>query len=180
MSALTVGFLAGGTGHRLSGRDKGLLSRDGRLQIHLLCQTIPNWVSETIVNSPRNAYVYQVFCDRLVADYPINAGPVAGVLALLYACDTDWLAVIPCDQNRIPAAWIAQWQDTLETERQGIVATEGGRGTPLAILPKAALPMGQAYFDGGGRKLSEAYAAMGLSKRDFLGSGSDIDCWADL
>ncbi len=180
LPTLTVGFLAGGTGQRLGGRDKGLLPRDGHVQIHLLRQSIPSWVSEIIVNSPRNAHVYRHFCDRLVSDLSADAGPVAGVLALLYACSTDWLAVIPCDQKQLPATWIEQWQAAMETGQKGYTATDGGRCTPIAILPKTALPMGQAYFDNGGRKLSEVYAAMELSKREYLGAGLDIDDWSDL
>lgn len=180
LSTLTVGFLAGGTGQRLGGRDKGLLPRGGDLQIHLLRQSVPGWVSEIIINNSRNAYVYQHFCDRLVSDLSADAGPVAGVLALLYACCTDWLAVIPCDQKQLPEAWIGRWQATMRTGREGCTATDNGRFTPLAILPKTALPMGQAYFDSGGRKLSEAYAAMELSKQEYLGAGLDIDDWHDL
>lgn len=180
MTTLTVGFLAGGKGSRLGGRDKGLLSRDGYLQIDVLTRALRTSVSEIIVSNSRNAHLYRLFADRIVCDYPIDAGPVAGVLALLYACTTDWLAIVPCDLKQLPAAWVAHWQVTMSNGDTGCVAIDDGYLTPLAILPRTALGLCQTYFDSGGRKLSDAYAAMELSRYHCLGAGLDIDCWVDI
>jgi len=180
LSALTVGFLAGGEGRRIGGRDKGLLIRNGELQISLLQQMLPDWVSEVIINSPRNPYIYRLFSNKLVSDYPSHTGPVGGLLAMLYACDTDWLAIVPSDQKQIPAPWITRWRDALTAGGPGYMATDNGKHTPLAIVPKAALSLGETFFDKGGRRLCDAYAAMGLTEENCPEAGLDIDYQTDL
>lgn len=180
LSELTVGFLAGGQGLRLGGRDKGLLPIQGRLLIDQLSRALPSWIDSTVISCWRNEHTYKLFSDRLVCDYPLSAGPVAGVLALQSACSSDWLAVIPCDQKRIPQQWIEFWRTTIRETSNGYVATEGGRHTPLILVHRQAFSLAQNYFDRGGRTLIGACDAMQLTRWNCQGSGNDIDDWEDL
>jgi len=96
--------LAGGQGRRMGGADKGLVEYRGRPLVEWVLDTLVPQVDEILISANRNleryaAYGHQVLPDTL-PDFP---GPLAGVLAVLEAVDTDWLLVVPCDTPHLPA-----------------------------------------------------------------------------
>ena len=96
--------LAGGRGSRMGGLDKGLQLLQGLpLARHALERLRPQ-VGALAINANRHGQVYAamgapVWPDAL-ADYP---GPLAGMLAGLEACGTEWLVTVPCDTPMFPA-----------------------------------------------------------------------------
>lgn len=128
--ALTGLILAGGRGSRMGGVDKGLQSWRGLpLALQALMRLTPQ-VGERMVNANRNLAAYEsfgvpVWPDPVIpgaGDFP---GPLAGFLAGLERCETEWLLAVPCDTPNFP-------EDL--ADRLGAAALAAG--APIA-LPRA-------------------------------------------
>lgn len=102
-SAITGLVLAGGQGRRMGGVDKGLVPFDGRpLVSHALTRLSPQ-VAGCLISANRHLEVYAGFGMPVLTDAaPDHPGPLAGVLAGLAACPTDWLLTVPCDTPHFP------------------------------------------------------------------------------
>ncbi|MBK6717149.1 MAG: molybdenum cofactor guanylyltransferase MobA [Burkholderiales bacterium] len=119
--------LAGGRGSRMGGVDKGLqLHRGQPLAWHALQRLAPQ-VGRTVVNANRHLEDYAgmgapVWPDTL-ADQP---GPLAGLLAGLQRCTSDYLVTVPCDSPRLPL-------DLVERLVDALVSAQGHRAAGLAV-----------------------------------------------
>ena len=99
----TLGILAGGRGTRLGGRDKAWEIFHGQPLIERTMQALPACFAERLVSANRDTSRYLSLELRVVADrLPDRPGPLAGIDALLAACDTPWLLTVPVDLRRIP------------------------------------------------------------------------------
>ena len=120
-------ILAGGRGSRMGGVDKGLQPHQGRpLAQHVLQRLAPQ-VGRLMVNANRNRAAYEalgvpVWPDAL-PDYP---GPLAGFLAGLERCETDWLVTVPCDAPRFP-------HDLVERLARAAVAANAELALPVTV-----------------------------------------------
>ena len=106
---ITGMVLAGGRGSRMSGADKGLVEWHGRpLALHALEQLRPQ-VGSLAINANRNLTTYRSWQVPVWPDaddrYP---GPLAGLLAGLSHCTTEWLVTVPCDSPLFPADLVAR------------------------------------------------------------------------
>ena len=95
---LSLGILAGGRASRLGGRDKAWLRRDGMPQVQRWQRRFAAEVAATLVSANRGIARYaeaglDVVPDRVAGD----AGPLAGLDALLAHCGTPWLLTVPVD-----------------------------------------------------------------------------------
>lgn len=193
VQTLTVGILAGGKGARLGGRDKGMLVFEGEPFVAKLLSSVRRnlvavpelaWV-DTVINCPRNSHFYQHYADRLLCDGQLQAGPSAGIAALLATCTTDWLLTLACDQWQVPATGIeklfsAASFDTEDHYRwgkpsAGSHATDRGRHTPCLLINTAKVP----EFNPRG-SLLQLIEVTGLLPVELTGSGTDVDTPADL
>ena len=95
--------LAGGRGSRMGGVDKGLQPFRGRpLAAHAIERLQPQ-VAAVIVNANRHLDAYAQFGWPTVVDAQGDfSGPLAGMLAGLRCCETDYLATVPCDTPQFP------------------------------------------------------------------------------
>ena len=126
---ITGMVLAGGRGSRMQGADKGLVEWQGRpLALHALERLQPQ-VGSLAINANRNLPTYQAWQVPVWPDaddrYP---GPLAGLLAGLTHCTTDWLVTVPCDSPLFPADLVA---------RLCIAASDAG--APIAMAATEAL-----------------------------------------
>jgi molybdopterin-guanine dinucleotide biosynthesis protein A len=129
-SEITGLVLAGGRGGRMGGLDKGLQPWQGAtLAAHALARLAPQ-VGRCLISANRHLDQYRALgvpvctdsnsrpssASGLLAAANIDredaatdrfsdafAGPLAGMLAGLRACETDWLACVPCDVPTFPA-----------------------------------------------------------------------------
>jgi molybdopterin-guanine dinucleotide biosynthesis protein A len=118
-SEITGLVLAGGRGSRMGGLDKGLQPWHGAtLVAHALARLAPQ-VGPCLVSANRHLDHYRALgvpvCTDSNPDRPTAneigvaaaadafAGPLAGMLAGLRVCETDWLACVPCDVPAFPA-----------------------------------------------------------------------------
>jgi molybdopterin-guanine dinucleotide biosynthesis protein A len=100
--------LAGGRGSRMLGADKGLVDWLGKpLACHALERLRPQ-VGAVAINANRNLPVYQGWDVPVWPDADERfPGPLAGLLAGLERCATDWLVTVPCDSPLFPADLVA-------------------------------------------------------------------------
>ena len=115
-------LLAGGEGRRMGGRDKGLVSYQGR---PLAAWVIDQLVSQTNTqfavanrNLPEYAALLQEGHASLpctgpsvipdASDLPLASGPVAGIISALRHTQTPWLMVAPCDTPHLPPNLVSQ------------------------------------------------------------------------
>lgn len=110
--------LAGGRGSRMGGVDKGLQNHLGLPLAMQALMRLQLQVGSAMINANRNLGAYEamgvpVWPDA-VADYP---GPLAGFLAGLEHCETQYLVTVPCDTPLFPA-------DLVERLAQGLLAAD--------------------------------------------------------
>lgn len=107
---ITLLVLCGGQGTRMGGQDKPLLSWHNKPMVDHVLSSVPSSMPK-LISANRNLGHYQIR-GQVVTDQGINgSGPLAGVLAGLYACQTDWLLVAPGDAPLLPTHW---WQTLMQ------------------------------------------------------------------
>lgn len=101
--------LAGGQGSRMQGADKGLVEWRGQaLARHALDRLRPQ-VGAVAISANRNVDVYAGWKVPVWPDADLRfAGPLAGLLAGLSHCETDWLVTVPCDSPLFPPDLVRQ------------------------------------------------------------------------
>lgn len=158
---ITGVILAGGRGSRMGGVDKGLQNFRGMpLALYTLLRLGPQ-VSEVMVNANRNLAAYESFGVPVWPDALSDfAGPLAGFLAGLEQCETEYLVTVPCDTPLFPQDLVARLAGALEREDADIAMAaareEDGqvRTQPVFTLLKRQLLESLVQFThGGGRKI---------------------------
>lgn len=168
--AITGLVLAGGRGSRMGGVDKGLQVFAGQpLAMHTLRRLQAGaGLGAYMLNANRNLDVYQqcgvpVHADA-VGDF---AGPLAGFLAGLDHCHTDYLLAVPCDTPLFPADLVVRLANALAS------------GGAMLAMPSAPEADGQ----GSSRmRLQPVFCLMHVSvaaglRHYMLGGGRKIDTW---
>lgn len=101
---LTVALLAGGRATRLQGRDKAWTTFKGTTLVERTLHALGDASAGCLVSAFRNVARYESMGLRVVADRaPGFPGPLAGIDALLAACETALLLTVPVDLRAIPA-----------------------------------------------------------------------------
>lgn len=97
-SDITLGILAGGRATRLGGTDKAWLVRAGLPQVLHWQRRFHHEVKTTLVSANLDPQRYARAGLTVIADRVKNdAGPMAGIDALLAHCGTPWLLTLPVD-----------------------------------------------------------------------------------
>ncbi len=96
-SLITLGIVAGGGATRLDGLDKAWLERDGVPQVLRIARQIDLQVATVIASANQNLSRYIDHGITPVPDRLVDAGPMAGLDAMSWACRTHWLLTIPVD-----------------------------------------------------------------------------------
>lgn len=102
-NAVTLGILAGGQATRLGGLDKAWQPFRGMPLIQRTLAALDTAPAAALAsyNGPPATMIQLGL--RAVADLrPGFPGPLAGIEALLAACATDWLLIVPVDLREIP------------------------------------------------------------------------------
>ncbi len=107
LPALSALVLAGGEGRRMGGMDKGLVCYQQRPLIEWVLAALPPTVQQVVISCNRNQDRYAQYGET-VADLPSEyryAGALAGIMAGLSRCSTEWVVVSPCDMIYYPTAF---------------------------------------------------------------------------
>jgi molybdenum cofactor guanylyltransferase len=159
--SITGLLLAGGRGSRMGGNDKGLQPYKGTpLALHTLFR-LQLQVSQVLISANRNLAAYESLGAPVLQDAQADfAGPLAGFLAGLEACETEFLLTVPCDTPRFPLDLASRLMGALRREDAEIAMPcareEDGhlRPQPVFCLLQAELVSSLgAFIQAGGRKI---------------------------
>ena len=168
-------ILAGGRGSRMGGTDKGLQPLRGMpMAMHVLWRLAPQ-VIDVVINANRNLGAYEGFGRTVVPDASADfQGPLAGMLAGLPYCETDWMMVVPCDVPHLPTDLVERLLAAAEAVDAPIampvtVDPDGQRQThPVFLLLRGDLYDSLSVFmQNGGRKIDLWTASVGAIEVPF-------------
>jgi molybdopterin-guanine dinucleotide biosynthesis protein A len=168
-------ILAGGRGSRMGGTDKGLQPLRGMpMAMHVLWRLAPQ-VTDVVINANRNLGAYEGFGRTVVPDASADfQGPLAGMLAGLPYCETEWMMVVPCDTPHLPADLVARLLEAAEHVDAPVampvtVEADGRRQThPVFLLVRGDLYDSLSVFmQNGGRKIDAWTGSIGAIEVPF-------------
>lgn len=154
--------LAGGQGSRMEGRDKGLeLFGPTPLALHAARRLAPQ-VHTMLISANRNRQRYAAFGWPVLPDgLPGYAGPLAGLMAGLQHCPSDWLACVPCDSPLFPEDLVTRLAQSACAQGTplAVACAPEGPGLPVRRQPAFLLvqrqlaPSLEAFLGQGGRRI---------------------------
>lgn len=158
-------ILAGGRGSRMGGVDKGLQQHAGLpLAMHALLRLGPQ-VGHVMINANRNLGAYESFGVPVWPDATSDhAGPLAGFLAGLERCETDYLVTVPCDTPHFPDDLVGRLAAGLVSEGADLAmaTTDDGTGPqlqPVFCLMKTSLLESLVRFTQSGQRKIDRWTA---------------------
>ena len=157
----------------MGGVDKGLQLFQGQPLVLQVLQRLAPQVGSLLINANRNAEAYvelaRPFNARICADaLPNYPGPLAGFLAGLTQCKTEWLLCVPCDTPLFPTDLVAHMVKACDdandidiviahgwdSEGESIETEAPLRAQPVFCLMKTSLKNSLSQFiTEGGRKI---------------------------
>jgi molybdenum cofactor guanylyltransferase len=158
--------LAGGRGSRMGGVDKGLQLHGGMpLAQHALLRLRPQ-VATVLINANRNQAAYEAFGAPVWPDaLPDQPGPLAGFLAGLAQCKTDYLVTVPCDTPHFPEDLVARLVDAFKNDGADIAmaatkSSDGIQVQPVFCLMKTSLKDSLVQFTASGQRKIDKWTAL--------------------
>ena len=179
-SEFTLGILAGGSGRRVGYRDKGLLVGSGQTLVERTVSQNRAMFAEVIVCCHDNPWFYSMLADRVFCDSRPGLGPLMGIAALLAGTETEFLAVIPCDQQRLPAGWLNHMFEAMDKSLLGVYAVEAGRHTACCLLRRRARARVEELLENKERSLGALFEQPEFSGVEAASMGCDIDYLSEL
>jgi molybdopterin-guanine dinucleotide biosynthesis protein A len=179
----TTLILAGGQGSRMGGEKLTLAVDSEPLLLKVIRRVLPfskdillsvaprqvSYVS-TVLSGIISLYGIRTVEDRLPAEKSPSevdekrSGPLAGIVAGLEACSSEWLFVCACDMPRVSEAVVRTLWKHGDKSASVIVPFLGGFYEPLhAFYRKTCLPAATALLDSGRRKTTAFYDAVRVS-----------------
>lgn len=169
-ATITGLILAGGRGRRLGGQDKGLLMLGRQPAVAWLLQALAPQTDALLINANRHLDRYRVFGCPVVedgcADY---AGPLAGILAGLEHCQTEYLLSVPCDAPLPAPDYARRMLAALQQAGSRLcVAHDGEHLQPVHLLLHRDLaPELRAALASGQRKTRDWVLSLQPARADF-------------
>ena len=138
--------------------------------LHVINRFSPQVSNRLAISANRNLDAYEKFQLPVLTDATTNYdGPLAGIQAGLRWCNTEYLAVAPCDSPLLPINLVAQLLASNERNNTEIAAaTNGGRRQPVFALIKSSLADSlDSFLAEGNRKIGQWYDSERLSWVEF-------------
>lgn len=180
--------LAGGRGSRMGGVAKGLQELHGRpLLAHVLERLQPQ-VGPLLINANQELGRHAEFGWPVIADDSTDyLGPLAGILAGLRACESEWLLCVPCDSPRLPRDLGARLAKACAEARADLAYPVcEGQAQPVFCLLRSHLAESAAQFLAeGGRKLErwqqmQSHCALPFDQPDDAASFINLNSLSEL
>ena len=126
-------ILAGGTGKRLGGVDKGLIDIDGRPMIELLLRSVADFIDDVVISTNQNLGEYSNY-GLVVKDDDTygSTGPLAGICSAIPQCQHERILICCCDMPVLPGALIKALLDTPE-ETISVCSIDGRKQLLMVI-----------------------------------------------
>jgi len=149
-------LLAGG-GSRRMGRDKSMLSINGRPMIeHIYRQLEPNF--REVLISCSEAGKYSFLGARMIPDQIPGQGPLMGIATTLKAAGCELVAVVSCDTPDVRMPLLRRMLRAAEGHDGVVPCWQGGRVEPLfAVYRKGILPVAGQVLAEGRRRVDAIY-----------------------
>lgn len=154
MANVTGVVLAGGRATRMGGQDKGLMMLNGKpLWQHAAATLLPQ-VDALVISANRNITLYQQSGYPVIADTLENyPGPLAGMLSVMQAVESEWYAFCPCDTPNIPIDFVSR----LQAEMNGAPAVwvhDSQRDHPtLSLINRSVMTALESWLIRGERRV---------------------------
>lgn len=147
-------ILAGGSGSRLGGQDKGLIPIQGRPAVTHLIEHLQLPEDHLIISANRNNEVYERLGAQVVNDEHPGLGPLAGLQAAIPACRHALQLVVPCDMPWLPVSLRQSLVQSASPETISVL-DDGERLQPLCMALNASFWRASLsdYLDQGGRSV---------------------------
>ena len=152
--------LAGGRGTRMGGMDKGLQMHRGQPLVAHALQRLAPQVGRVMINANRHVDSYEGFCVPVVADsLPGHPGPLAGFLAGLARCQTQWMVTVPCDTPAFPLDLVERMSAQVASHDAdlAIAVTRDAAGEQVqpvfCLLKRSLMPTIEAFTASGQSKI---------------------------
>lgn len=167
--SVTGGVLTGGLARRLQTlgpTEKGLVLLQQRPLVAWAAQTLQSFAAQPLLISANRCVDQYAAYGKVVADpaqlEPFQ-GPLAGLWALLDACSTRWLAVLPVDTPFVPPAlFSALWALAQQQPNLPALFMQHERSYPLCLLiQRSVLPALQQDVLSGERRVQRWLMAQG-------------------
>ena len=155
-SDITGCILAGGQGIRVGGKDKGLITLNGRYLSQHCIERLSPQVGSLIISANRNIPVYESFGSIVIKDKTNrSSGPLSGFHSALEAATTTFVAFTPCDAPFFPQNLVEKLMEPFSDEKTEItMAIVRTKHQPVFAMVKSSLENSLALFlENGGRKI---------------------------
>ncbi|PCS22448.1 molybdenum cofactor guanylyltransferase MobA [Candidatus Enterovibrio escicola] len=171
-------ILAGGQGRRMGGRDKGLMTFDGKPFVEYVYERLTAQDATIAINANRNHSTYEkygpVFGDVLKG----FLGPLGGIHAAMSYCDTEWLGFVPCDCLNLPHKMLKKMYQSIGESTEIVVAHDGQSVQPvITMMKRNLLQRLEAFLENGNRKIILMYD---LCDTKFVDFSSNYDAFINL
>lgn len=138
-NSVTGLILAGGAGTRVGGKDKGLLTWEGKTLIASVAQRLRPQVDSLFISCNRNLQQYQAFADFVFTDNRRGyEGPLAGIEAAINHITSHYLLVVACDTPKLPPDLRSRLLSQIATDDNAFpqitYAHDGERGQYLCSM----------------------------------------------
>jgi molybdopterin-guanine dinucleotide biosynthesis protein A len=155
-SDITGCILAGGQGIRVGGKDKGLITLNGRYLSQHCIERLSPQVGSLIISANRNIPIYESFGSIVIKDKTNkSSGPLSGFHGALEAATTSFVAFTPCDAPFFPQNLVEKLMEPFSDEKTEItMAIVRTKHQPVFAMVKSSLENSLALFlENGGRKI---------------------------
>ena len=163
---VALGILAGGQARRMGGIDKALVRHHGERLIDRVLAGAGEGFAQVLVSHNGSELSGELRCvGDLRSGHP---GPLAGVEALLAACDAPWLMTLPVDIERLPSD-LCERLAACAPDGFGACARDLDGDEPLvALWPVARARVAvAAALDAGDNAVHRVQAELGFVACDF-------------
>lgn len=132
----TAVVLAGGQGKRVHGRQKALLSYQGKPLLDSVLQQLRPQKLPIFINVNSDDPAYKKYGVTLFSDiYKGFLGPLAGMHAAWHSVKSDWIVFVPCDNPKLPVDMVKRLIKAYDMNPSPLVAVyDGQRLQPLYLL----------------------------------------------
>jgi molybdopterin-guanine dinucleotide biosynthesis protein A len=177
-SQVALGILAGGQARRMGGIDKALARHRGERLIDRVLAGAGEGFAQVLVSYNGSGFVGGEAVRDLRDGHP---GPLAGIEALLAACQAPWLLSLPVDIEDVPPQLCERLAECA-ADSTGVRARHADGDEPLvALWPVAVARVAVgAALDSGQGAVHRVQHGLGFAACAFDGNFGNLNTPADL
>ncbi len=132
---ISAGILAAGTNIRNDGEPKAMIPVNGKPIIEWQLELLHAHFSRVMLNVREEPW-HGSFSEKKVFDEMPGIGPLGGIHALLKACETSWLFIVPCDMPHLTSISINKLIRAMDGKSQLVLYAVDNYRQPFPLLVK--------------------------------------------